>query len=450
VKSIRAEHFLGKFNADYIELRQSRAFSTKISLRDKEKSISSGEQSGLSVRMLVKGSWGFASTDDLSKAEDAFNRAYKLAKLSKGSSRVESSPVYSGKSKTIVKQSFEGIPIEQKMKDMQGLQKLLSGNSISSTALAYSDSVSSELFLNSEGSEISQETSVIYVSFTSVAKSGSLMQRASERIGKSAGYEVVKECYPLAGECPTRAKALLSASAPPPGTHTVVIDGRMTGLLCHEALGHACEADSILAGSSILKGKMGGQIGSPLVTIYDDPTMQGAFGSFGYDDEGVKAQKKFLVKNGKLAGYLHSRETASKLKMKPTGNARAQSYAYVPIVRMSNTCMERGHSKVEKLFQDVKLGVYARGMNGGCVDPATGYFVFGAEDGYLIENGEKTKLLRDVLLSGTVLQALKNIEMVASDFLGSPGVCGKGGQGVPVSDGGPHVRARGITVGGKA
>ena len=446
----RALSLFRKFKIDYGEFREERDFSTSISLRDRETSVSSGESRGISVRMLLLGSWGFASTDDLSKVEEIFKKAYGLAKISKGKSRVEIDPSLSGKHKTKTKIPLEDIGVEDKMKDARELQKLLEGKSISSTSVRYSDSTSTEGFVNTSGSECEQASMRVYAAFTSVAKNNGLMQRASERMGVSAGYEAVEQCFSLAQDCPKRAFALLSASLAPAGKHLVIIDGRMTGLLCHEALGHACEADSILAGSSILKGKIGAGIGSPLVTIRDDPSIPGAFGSFAFDDEGVKSRGTILVEKGRLKNYLQSRETAAKLSSKPTGNARAQAYAFTPIVRMSNTVMARGESQVEELFEGLKHGVYARGMSGGCVDTTTGYFVFAAEDGYLIENGRKTKLLRDVLLSGNVVETLMNVDMVANDFLGSPGFCGKAGQSVPVSDGGPHVRVREVVVGGKA
>ncbi len=438
-----------KFKIDYGEFREEADLSNTISLRDKERSVSSGESRGISVRMLVHGSWGFASTDDIEKIGEIFEKAYKLARISKGKSRVDTGLSFSGKHKTKTKVPLESVGIERKMKNARELQTLLEGKSISSTSVRYSDSTSTERFVNTAGSECEQISSRIYAAFTSVAKNGLLMQRASERIGVSAGYEALDACFPLAQECPRRAKELLLAAPAPPGKHNVITDGRMTGLLCHEALGHACEADSVIAGSSLLKGKIGKTIGSPLVTIRDDPAIPGAFGSFAFDDEGIKAGGAVLIERGKLKSYLQSRETAAKLGSKPTGNARAQAYAYTPIVRMSNTVMERGESAVEELFEGIKFGIYARGMSGGCVDTTTGYFVFAAEDGYLIEKGEKTKLLRDVLLSGNLVETLKNIDMVADDFLGSPGFCGKGGQSVPVSDGGPHVRVKRVMVGGK-
>lgn len=443
----RIEGLFRKFNCDYSEFRHETVFSNSISLRDKETSVSSGETQGYCARMLVKGSWGFASSDNPMRLEDVFSKAYRMAKISKGGSRVRASSC-SGNVRMKAKKALGDVSIEERMADARELMDNLSGKGVTNRAVRYSDSVSKDVFMNSEGARTEQTFSRVYASFTSVAKSGSLMQRASERIGVTGGYEAIEPCFGLAQECPRRALALLSASPAPPGKHTVIIDGRMTGLLCHEALGHACEADSVLAGGSILRGRLGTDIGSELVSVTDDPRMPDAFGSYAFDDEGTGAKGTTLVDRGRLVSFLQSEETCAKQKAEPTGNARAQSFAFTPIVRMSNTCMKPGESEVEELFEGVENGVYARGMSGGVVDTTTGYFVFGAEDGFLVENGRKTRMLRDILLSGSILETLKNVDMVADDFLGSPGFCGKGGQSVPVSDGGPHVRVKGLMVGG--
>jgi len=198
-----------------------------------------------------------------------------------------------------------------------------------------------------------------------------------------------------------------------------------------------------------LKSEMGRKIGSELVTIFDDPTILGAFGSFPYDDEGVKARKKMLIERGILTGFLNSRETAGEMNTEPNGSARAQSAGSPPLVRMSNTLIGNGELSFEELIEDIAHGVYLKGTRGGQVDTAKGMFQFNAAEGYLIEKGNLTYPLRDVSLSGSTLDTLNNIDALANDFkLGSPGFCGKG-QLVPVCDGGPHVRIRDAVVGGR-
>ncbi|MEE8357896.1 MAG: TldD/PmbA family protein, partial [Candidatus Hydrothermarchaeales archaeon] len=233
----------------------------------------------------------------------------------------------------------------------------------------------------------------------------------------------------------------------PSGAFDLVLDPNLTGVFIHEALGHAVEADLILQDESILKGKLGEEIASDLVTVYDDPTLEGSFGFYSYDSEGVKGEKTTLIEDGVLKSYLHSRETSSRLGQRNTGNARAQSFGNQPIVRMSNTYVKPGDHDIEELFEGIKHGIYLKGSKGGEVDTARGVFQFSAEEGFLIEEGEITKPIKDVALSGETLEILRRISALGNDFDLSIGFCGKAGQAVPVGDGGPHIRTF-ATVGG--
>jgi TldD protein len=229
----------------------------------------------------------------------------------------------------------------------------------------------------------------------------------------------------------------------------VIADQDLTGVFAHEACGHASEADLVSMGDSCFEGLVGKQIGNSIVTIKDDATIPGLFGSYVYDDEGVKTKTKVIIKDGVLNDYIQSRETAGKLGMTPNGGARAESFHGRPIVRMSNTFIEAGDSNFKEMLEGIKLGVYAKGTRGGQVNTAQGFFQFNAQESYLIENGEITKPLRDVSLSGRTLDILKLIDLVGDDLeLGHPGLCGKG-QTVPVGDGGPHIRISKCVVGGR-
>jgi len=193
---------------------------------------------------------------------------------------------------------------------------------------------------------------------------------------------------------------------------------------------------------------MGKRIGSPLVTLIDDPTIPGAFGSFPFDDEGVPGQRKLLIEKGVLKGYILDRESARKLGFPPNGGARAESFGARPLVRMSNTVIEAGDHTHEEVFEGIRLGIYAKGTRGGQVDTAKGSFQFSCREAYLIENGEVTRPLRSLALSGGILSTLKEVEAVGRDRqVADPGYCGKG-QTVPVGDGGPHIRIRSAIVGG--
>ena len=226
---------------------------------------------------------------------------------------------------------------------------------------------------------------------------------------------------------------------------TVVLDPEMTGVLSHEAVGHACEADAVIDRESILRGKIGKRIGNNFVTIYDDPTAKN-FGTYKFDDEGVEAKKTVLVERGILRGYINSRSTAKELGHTPNGHARAEDFESAPVVRMSNTYFMPGKASKEDVM-DIRDGIYLKGMKGGSVDIFSGGFMFAAELAYEIKNGEIGKMIRDTGISGNILETLHNIELVGKDFGTSPGFCGKAGQHAPVSDGGPHIRVKKVRIG---
>jgi TldD protein len=241
------------------------------------------------------------------------------------------------------------------------------------------------------------------------------------------------------------AVALLDADAPKGGTYPVLLDQELAGVFVHEAVGHATEGDIILEGDSCLEGMMGQRIGSGLVTVKDDPSLMNN-GYYSFDDEGSLSQETVLVEKGILKSYLNSRETAARLGGVPR-NARADGLDR-PVVRMSNTYIANGDWKLEEIFDEMGDGVYLAGSRGGQVSTGEGVFQFNAKKGYLVEKGEKTRLLRDVSLSGKILETLLHVRAVGNDLKFNSGRCGKAGQLVPVSDGSPHLLVAEATVGG--
>ncbi|MDD5503322.1 MAG: TldD/PmbA family protein, partial [Candidatus Thermoplasmatota archaeon] len=323
---------------------------------------------------------------------------------------------------------------------------------INGAKVGYGDAKSRIVFVSSEGAEIETETYSIMAKASFTARKGAVIESGRLRIGGTCGFEIFDLENP-AEKCRKVAKstiALLDAKSAPGGRFPVICDHELTGVFTHEAVGHCCESDIVLAGESVLAGKIGKKVAAPEITIVDDPTLPGAFGSFPYDDEGVKAQRKILIENGVLKSYILNRENAHKLKMEPNGGARAESFAERPIVRMSNTFIAGGKEgrKFDELLEGIKLGIYAKGTRGGQVDTVKGSFQFSAGESYLIENGKITRPLKGVSLSGMTLETLNNIDAIGNDFkLGDPGICGKG-QMVPVCDGGPHIRIQNCVVGG--
>jgi TldD protein len=426
---------------EYADARMESVAEESIGITDEELKVSSGKSRGISARVLIGNSWGFASSNRGSESlETLLARAEKLAKIEKGNVRIRAPGLT--KKKTEMKSAYVGS--EEKISTLKDAAKNMGGKNIIGKQARYIESTIEKEFYSSEGSEIFQKTSYSYLNFTAIAKEGEIIQRGSERESSIKGFKKIKT-YENATEAKEKAQRMLTAAPAPKGRLTVIMDSEMTGVFSHEALGHATEADSVIDRESILQGKLGMKIGSELVTITDEPEAED-FGYYAYDDEGVKSRKTELIVNGVLKNYLHSMETAEKLDLVLNGHARAQSYGSFPIVRMGNTYFMPGKASVDDVF-DARHAVYVKGMKGGSVDIFSGGFMFKAEEGYEIVNGEKKKLLRDVTLSGNILETLNNVEIIGKDFATSPGFCGKFGQSVPVSDGGPHIRVGSVMVG---
>jgi TldD protein len=270
-----------------------------------------------------------------------------------------------------------------------------------------------------------------------------------EEIGSTTGFEIFETETPetLGKRLAERAVEQLEAKIPKGGMFPAVLGPNVVGVFVHEAFGHLAEADLALAGG-VLATSLGKKIASDNVTLYDDGTLDGAFGSFKYDDEGVKAQRTLLVENGVVRGLMQNRETAQKFNSEPTGNARAEDFRVEPIIRMRNTFMEPSDHTFEELIENVKFGYYLRSFRGGQAN-LDGTFQVGIQEAYEIADGEINSPVRNASISGNTLSTLLKVDAVARDFGLSPGRCGKG-QTAFVCDGGPHIRVTEITVGGSA
>lgn len=425
---------------DYAELRLGKGHESYISIKDDEVRNVSGSEEGISVRVLVGGSWGFASSSRIGDAPELVKKAERLARLERGRIKVgRASPA-----EKIVEEKAKPADPEQQVKSLLEASKGMKADDITSRMVMCSDGISHREFYDSHGSHIIQETVSTYLSCSCVARSGKLIQRGSHRGWSRSGFSDIDHLA-IAEEARDKALRLLKAAPPPKGRFSVVLDPEMTGVFSHEAVGHACEADAVVDRESVLADRIGKKIGSGLVTIIDDPTADD-FGRYAFDDEGVQAKPVTLVDEGVLKGFLNSRETAAELGMEPNGHARAEGYDSVPAVRMSNTYFQKRRSSLDEVF-DVKEGIYLKGMKGGSVDIFSGGFMFKAEEAYGIKKGEKGKIMRDVTITGNILETLLNVECVGNDFGTSPGMCGKSAQQVPVSDGGPHIRVKDVAIG---
>ena len=435
---------------DYMDIRFGMGDNTSILMKDGNvDEINTGMSLGARIRVLNNGAWGFAYTTDLSKIDEITETALKLSKSLKGDVKLSESEIIKDKIEVDVKIPFKDVSIEEKKDIMKEANDAATIYKVNSTTVSYSDSEVNELFMNSEGSEIQVKTDRVRMALNASATDGEIIQFGHGSLGGVKGFEVISEVdiEEFGRNIGEKAVRLLDAKPAPSGQFPVIADPELTGVLIHEALGHATEGDLILQNDSILKGKIGEKIASDIVNIFDDASRKDGFGYYPYDVEGVKTKPNQLVKDGKLISLLNSRETAAKLGMTSSGNARS-IISDQPIVRMSNTYLQPGDNKFEELIEDISDGIYLKGSRGGQVDTGKGIFQFNAAEGYLIKNGEIATPLRDVSLSGNILETLKNIDAIGNDFKLSVGFCGKDGQTAPVGDGGPHTRILDALVGG--
>ena len=291
-----------------------------------------------------------------------------------------------------------------------------------------------------------------------VAERDGLVQTGFEGPGRSQGFEVFDAGDPAAVDpaavgatAAGQALRLLDSVPCPAGEMPVVLNAGGGGVLFHEACGHGLEADAMARHTTVYSRRGGTQVASTLLSAVDDPTLPGAWGSYDVDDEGTPAARTVLFDAGVQAGVLSDRVYAEALgRPASSGHGRRQSYAHVPAPRMGNSLVLPGADDPAEIVRSMRRGLYAEGLGGGEVNPATGDFVFGVTEAYLVEDGELTRRVRGAQIIGNGPRAVADVDAVGSDFAMKQGVCGKGGQWVPVGFGTPTLRIARLTVGGAA
>lgn len=436
----------------YAEIFYERSRTTRIGYENgKVDKISHGVDSGVGLRLIkdFKVYYGYTNNP-------TFENLIELAKLiAKGEGQ---GPVKWGLIKRVgyneVVIDPDQTPIVKRLEYLERANQRareIGGDAVKQVQAVLMDKTREILVINSLG-EIGEDTQkrVVFFVETVVGKNGELF-RGYESLGGLYGFEIFEKTPPeVVAEIATkRALTLTKAKPAPAGEFTVVMDAQAGGTMVHEAVGHGLEADLVQKGVSVYdKSKLGKKVASELVTVIDDATLEGHNGSFSIDDEGVPAQRKVLIENGILRGYMYDRLTAMRDGVESTGNGRRQNYRYVPIVRMTNTFIAPGKDNPEDIIKDTKKGVYIVKMGGGEVNTTTGDFVFEVMEGYLIENGEITYPIKGAVLIGNGPKALQDIDAVGNNLGWSIGTCGKDGQGVPVTDAQPTVRIKKLTLGG--
>ncbi len=417
--------------------------------------VQSGSDLGAGIRVLSGEATLYAYTNDLS-SEGLLKAAETVSSgVAGGQSRDYQLKLFPQKAE--LNFDIEKWPDTIKTEDKAEVLKIadraaraVSPERIRQVTAIYSDTLQKITFANSLG-ECGEEQRVrTRLVVQAVAGAGGQIQTGSEALGAFSGFELIENNSPaaLAEKAANRAVQMLEAAAAPRGALDVVMAAEAGGTMVHEACGHGLEADLVQRGLSVYAGQKGEMVASPEVSVVDDATWPGKYGSYAFDDEGVSARKVTLIKNGCLENYLYDRLTARQDEVESNGHGRRESYKHKPIPRMGNTFIVPGKEAPEKIIASVQNGLLVQKMGGGQVNTTTGDFVFEVAEGYLIQEGKIGRLLRGATITGNGPEVLQKIESVGQDLGFSIGTCGKDGQGVPVSDAQPTLLLKGIVVGG--
>lgn len=469
-----------KAGADFAEVFAEDKKSTSAMLDDgRVEELTSGRDRGAGIRVVVGDTTGFAHTADLSKAGlmAAAQAAAGVARGNPGTARkILLSPSSGEASAPGATAGRGGIDDRRDMANRrtaaghiapedvakaQEVELLLqadararsAGSEIVQVSARYGDSRRKILVANSDGLFAQDDQVRTLFSVSCVASGDSGLQTGRETIGNTVGFELFDKADvgELAERAAKRALTKLKARPAPSGSMPVVVGPGGGGVLFHEACGHGLEADLIAKSASVFRGRVGEEVATPLVTLIDDGTMAGEWGHYSIDDEGHEAAHNVLIEAGVLTDYMWDYLRATKEGRPYSGNGRRESYRHLPMVRMTNTYISNGESEPHDIIAGTDSGVYVAQLGGGQVNTATGDFVFGMTEAYLIEKGEIAEPIRQGNLIGNGPEVLQLIDAVGNDFeMGAPGTCGKDGQGVPVGDGTPTLRVKALTIGGTA
>ena len=322
---------------------------------------------------------------------------------------------------------------------------------VTQVTVTYAESVQDVLVANSEGIHRTDTRVRLNFAINVVAKQGEVLESGFEAVRGTRGFEmldddVVTEAATIAAR---RAVQNVGAEPAPAGTYVVVLSSEAGGTLIHESVGHGLEADLNLKGLSVYSGRIGEKVASELITVVDDGRDPGQRGTATMDDEGSPTRRTVLIEKGILKTYLSDRRHAQKLGIERTGNARRESFRYLPICRMTNTMIDRGGSDPALILRSVKDGIFVKKMGGGQVDVVSGHFAFEITECFRIRDGALAEPLRGATLVGQGPKLMSEIDMVGWDLGYSTGTCGKDGQGAPVADAQPTLRIPSVVVGGK-
>ncbi len=443
----------GDYADVFVEERESLAMRREDRRVDQ---VTGGREFGFGVRLCDGERTFYAHSDEVSP--DSLARAPAAVAAARGAgshaAAADLGAVRSDPGRHPVLVPPEAVAIEKKRALLQlgdETAREVSGH-VAQVTVSYAEGRQRVLMVDSLGGAVRDDRTRVRLVANVVAHRDGIIQTGYESLGGSCGFELLEEAAArqVAAAAAQKAVAMLDAKPAPAGTMPVVLANGFGGVLFHEACGHGLEADTIAKGASIYVARMGEMIAAPIVDAYDDGSLTNGWGSAAFDDEGVPTQRTKVIDKGRLCGYLYDRLQARRAGAALTGNGRRQSFRHVPLPRMTTTYIAGGEATPEEILEATPRGFYAKSLAGGQVEPASGAFVFGVAEGYLIENGRLTTPLRGATLIGSGIDILKRIDMIAADMDIKSGMCGKDGQGVPVGTGQATLRVSEMTVGGTA
>jgi len=440
---------------DFAEIFIEESNATTVSCEDnKIEKISSGIDSGAGIRLISGKETAYSASSDTSfealmKAALGISRSISGEK--KGS-KFELKPQVAYQPVSKILRRPDQVPMEEKVSKVETLNKTARsfGEKIKQVTVRYADSNQAVTIANSEGIYVEDNRIRTRYFINVIAEKAGILQTGYEAPGGTVGFELFDLFPPehYASKAAERALKMLEAPHAPSGKMMVVISSEAGGTLIHEACGHALEADFIMKGTSIFAGKVGKKVASEMVTVLDDTTLPGKFGSYNFDDEGTPAQKTILIENGILRGFMSDKFTAKQLGIPASGNGRRESFRNKPVPRMTNTLIAPGKMDPNEIIASIQNGLLVKRMGGGEVNVTNGDFVFEVNEGYLIEDGKIKHPVRGAILTGNGPKILEIIDMVGSDLGFQTGVCGKYDH-APVSDAQPTIRIPEIIIGGR-
>ncbi len=443
----------GDFSEIFVESSQR---TTIVCDDNRLETVTSSSDAGCGIRVLHDTRTAYGSTNDISAAAltDLAASVGDAAAKDTPRQRVARSTTRPSSRRQGVKSHPNGIALGKKVELVERANHAArtADDRIAQVKITLTDHLRQAWIATSDGTEVTDELVYVTLVVQAVSADGTILQSSYEPLGGMKGYELFDDTTPeeIAAVAARRAITMLTAAPSPAGPMPVILAGEAGGTMIHEAVGHGLEADLAEEGLSVYKDRLGDEVASRLISLFDDATLAGQRGSFTFDDEGTPAQRTCLIEGGVLKTYLHNRVTATRSGSQPTGNGRRQSYAYPPIVRMTNTFIAPGQDDPAAIIRATELGLYVKKIGGGQVNTVNGDFVFDVQEGYRIEHGKIGEPVRGATLAGNGPKILQIIDKVGNDIGFSIGTCGKYGQEIPVSCGQPTIRIPEIIVGGTA